>query len=141
MTCWTLQQDSDDATVVPLVQSSGADYSKLPIAKLPFWGYVEIQRYSALHPSCPLPSTAALHKMSHRCLLWLQKSCLSGLFFVLYRRRCSEPSQYQAVPWCCDCAAQTVLHLELPHFLRSSCLHCGSLGCFCPVPVQYKTCK
>ena len=34
------------------------------------------------------------------------------------------------MPQCCDYAAQTVLHSELAHFLRSSCLHAALWAAF-----------
>lgn len=114
---------------LPLSKAARADCCTRPTA----WGEMEIQRFLALALSCPLPSTAALQKRRHKHLVWLQKSCLSGI--ILFGSQ--EGAQYQSVPLCCTmlrrlCCSQTWLasftFLDLPQVNL-----CCSLGSSCPV--------
>lgn len=72
-----------------------------------------------------------LHNRSHRCLVWLQKSCLSGIIWCC----AEEGAQYLLSTRQCHSAVtmlHRLLHSELAHFLRSSCIHAAFWAAFGP---------
>lgn len=82
-------------------------------------------------PHCPLFSTMMLHNRSHRCLVWLQKSCLSGIIWCC----AEEGAQYLLSTRQCHSAVtmlHRLLHSELAHFLRSSRIHAAFWAAFGP---------